>query len=86
MPDSPYRAASVALQAGDCMVFYTDGLTDAEGESGGRFGKERLFGLVAAGRTTARGLVDELVAALKAHLGKASPADDVTLLIVRKKP
>jgi serine phosphatase RsbU (regulator of sigma subunit)/CHASE2 domain-containing sensor protein len=86
MPDSPYRAASVALQAGDCMVFYTDGLTDAEGESGGRFGKERLFGLVAGGRTTARGLVDEVVAALKTHLGKASPADDVTLLIVRRKP
>jgi sigma-B regulation protein RsbU (phosphoserine phosphatase) len=86
MPDSPYRTASVVLQAGDCLVFYTDGLTDAESEGGERFGKERLFGLVAAGRTTARGLVDEVVTSLKAHLGKASPADDVTLLILRRKP
>jgi phosphoserine phosphatase RsbU/P len=86
MPDSAYRAASVTLLAGDCLVLYTDGLTDAEDGAGARFGKERLVGLVTQDRTTARGLVDGVVAALKSHLGKGSPADDVTLLIIRKTP
>ena len=86
LPDSPYRAAAVTLQAGDCLVLYTDGLTDAEDGAGGRFGKERLFGLVTAGCTSARGIVDDIVAALKAHLGKGAPFDDVTLMVVRKTP
>jgi len=86
LPDSPYRAAAATLQAGDCLVLYTDGLTDAEDGAGARFGKERLFGLVTAGCTSARGIVDDIVAALKAHLGKGSPFDDVTLMVVRKTP
>jgi serine phosphatase RsbU (regulator of sigma subunit)/CHASE2 domain-containing sensor protein len=87
LPDSPYRAESVVLQTGDRLVLYTDGLTDAEDGTATRFGKERLMDLVAAdGARTAAESVEQVVAALQAHVGKGTPADDVTLLVLRRTP
>jgi phosphoserine phosphatase RsbU/P len=86
MPDVPYNADSILFQGGDRLVLYTDGLTDAEGEPGARFSKDRLLELIAAEESGARNLVDRVIDALKVHVGDGSPADDVTLLAIRKTP
>ena len=41
-PDSRWRTESVALERGDVLVLYTDGVTDTRGADG-RFGDARLL-------------------------------------------
>ena len=41
-PDAQWQDFTLQLQAGDTVVAYTDGITDAQGEGDGRFGLRRL--------------------------------------------
>ena len=51
---------------------------------GAHFSKPRLVNLVSGQSGDARSLLDSVIAALNAHVAKAAPADDVTLLVIRK--
>lgn len=84
MPDAPYKTESIVLEAGDCLVLYTDGVTDADDSRGAHFSKQRLVSLVSENSVAAQALLDTVIAALNAHVGKGSPADDITLLLIRK--
>jgi serine phosphatase RsbU (regulator of sigma subunit)/CHASE2 domain-containing sensor protein len=86
MPDAPYKTESIVLEAGDCLVLYTDGVTDADDSAGVHFSKQRLVSLVSGKGAPAQTLLDNVIAALNAHVGKGTPADDVTLLAIRKAP
>ena len=69
--------------AGDMLLAYTDGVTDASG-SGGAFGEERLLDVVA--RCTGRWetLLDRVTEALDSHMLGAERHDDITLLAVSR--
>lgn len=78
----------VVLDPGDTMFFYTDGVTDAIGPNGERFGEGRLLATIAAARDRS---AHELVAAVRADIeafqGAGEPADDVTIVAVgRHRP
>jgi PAS domain S-box-containing protein len=80
--DGAWLEERVSLGSGDSLVFYTDGVTDTRGESG-RFGTERLAGVLSA----AAGLeadevatrVDEALVAFEA----SDQRDDVALLVLQ---
>jgi serine phosphatase RsbU (regulator of sigma subunit) len=81
-----YAAGSHALQPGDLVCLVTDGVTDAQNPAGERYGSERLQGLLSRlrmGDTTARTVVDAVSADVRAFVGTADPADDVTVLALR---
>jgi sigma-B regulation protein RsbU (phosphoserine phosphatase) len=84
MPDATYRAESVIFRPGDYLVLYTDGVTDADDLAGVHFSKQRLVSIVSEIGADAQTLVDNIIAALSVHVGKGSPADDVTLMVIRK--
>jgi sigma-B regulation protein RsbU (phosphoserine phosphatase) len=84
MPDASYKTESIVLEAGDCLVLYTDGVTDADDSAGGHFSKQRLVSLVSGKNVAAQTLLDNVTAALNVHVGKGSPADDITLMSIRK--
>ena len=75
-----------SLEPGDVLVFYTDGVTDAVGPSGERFGDERLLATLAAARG---GSAHDVVAAIRdavvAFQADAEPADDVTIVAVGRR-
>ncbi len=77
----------IDLAPGDMLVFYTDGVTDAVAPSGERFGDERLGTTIAEART---GSAHEVVATIRdrvqAFQGAAEPADDLTLVAIRRRP
>ena len=73
------------LDKGDLVVFYTDGITDARAASGERFGDDRLVALVEANRSKpAAEIVAALAAAVRKHQTGMPPADDVTILAIRR--
>jgi serine phosphatase RsbU (regulator of sigma subunit) len=77
--------AEVALEPGDCVLFYTDGAIEGKPSAGGGFGLERLVDLV--GQTTSDQLSAEDIvrrvgrAVLEHHSHRLD--DDATLVIVQ---
>ena len=78
---------SAALAAGDVVLFYTDGVTDARSASGERFEEDRLFEAVGSARGgTARDVVDAVSGAVDRFQGTVEPADDITIVAIRRLP
>jgi phosphoserine phosphatase RsbU/P len=78
----------VRLRPGDSLVLYTDGVTDAIGPTGERFGDARLLSTLEGAR---RGSAQEIVAAIRDAVaefrGSVPPADDVTIVVIgRHRP
>jgi PAS domain S-box-containing protein len=69
------------LSPGDTLLFYTDGVTDTTGEEG-RFGEQRLEGLVAAAARDPEQLVGAIVDALDAFQGP-DVVDDRAMLALQ---
>jgi hypothetical protein len=86
--DLRYEEESVPLAAGDRLVLYTDGVTEAARADGEMFGEERLTRLVASlpHDLAARELVERILAGLREFLGEAEPGDDVTVMALRVLP
>jgi len=75
--------ASVDLTAGDVLVFYTDGVTEAENQTGEEFGMERLSAAVRNGSTlSAEGLMSSIYNAVADFCGDHFN-DDATILVVK---
>jgi serine phosphatase RsbU (regulator of sigma subunit) len=94
-PDAPYPTESIDLPAGAALVLYTDGVVecpaaDGTAHAGQRFGGERLrHAISAAGATlgtSARAMVDHVVAAVDAFRGPGELDDDLTVVAVQLRP
>ncbi len=81
-PDAPFEQATVTFGAGDRLLIFTDGVSEAYGPGDQEFGEPRLEELVREGRgTSARELRRRILSAL--HEFRDRPLqDDATLLIV----
>ncbi|MEJ7928711.1 SpoIIE family protein phosphatase [Ramlibacter sp. AN1015] len=73
--------ASAALEPGDCLFGYTDGLTEAPGD-GGAFGEAALVRAIDASGPPAGALLATVQARLAEHVCGADAHDDVTMLCV----
>ena len=75
--------ASVDLLAGDVLVFYTDGVTEAENRSGEEFGMERLSATLRRGSSlSAEELMTNIYNSAADFCGDDF-SDDVTILVVK---
>lgn len=81
--DAVHRAAEVALEPGDVLVLYTDGVLDAVGRRE-RFGPERLHAALADARD-AEGAVRAVLTALD-RFQVGEQADDTAVLAVGRLP
>jgi serine phosphatase RsbU (regulator of sigma subunit)/pSer/pThr/pTyr-binding forkhead associated (FHA) protein len=75
---------TLTLQPGDAVVVFSDGVTEAFDEAGGEFTDERLLAAVTTHRGQApRVWLDALLAEVRAFCGRATPSDDLTILVIR---
>lgn len=80
--NSAFQGDSIALEAGDRLVMYTDGVTEATNDADEPFGEARLESVVAASRaTSAAELQNDILSALDAFAG-GKVADDVALVVL----
>jgi phosphoserine phosphatase RsbU/P len=80
-----YGEWSVTMAPGDSLVLYTDGVTEARNEAGAFFGEETLETLVAtAGAECAGELVTAIVDAIGTFAGATPPADDCTIVVLKR--
>jgi sigma-B regulation protein RsbU (phosphoserine phosphatase) len=78
--------ARLALEPGDSLVLYTDGVTEAVNAGNQAFGLKRLCEAVVESHSgPAAAIVETVVARLKAHIGAAKVHDDFSLLVIKQK-
>lgn len=69
------------LQAGDAVVVYTDGVTEAQDPGGREFGREPLEeAILASAPAGAQAIADAIVGRLERFRGPAEQNDDITLI------
>jgi len=72
------------LVAGDVLVLYTDGVSDATSPDGRLFGDEALADVVAANRElNAAGIRERVVRDVTAFVDGADAHDDMTMVVMR---
>src|SRR3712207_4717235 len=85
MPGMPYEEKEIQLDAGDRVLFYSDGLVEAHDPKGEMFGFPRLRRLVAEHGDGERSLVDSLLEELYSFVGEGwEQEDDITLLTLQR--
>jgi sigma-B regulation protein RsbU (phosphoserine phosphatase) len=84
-PDQAYASETLDLGAGDSLLLYTDGVTEAADGAGQLFGPERLRVCFAEGAGgTATESVERVLRAVRAFAGGAPQSDDITILALRR--
>jgi sigma-B regulation protein RsbU (phosphoserine phosphatase) len=84
IPGGTFTAYRRRLEAGDTLILYTDGVTEARNSDGEMFGEERLLAAV-EGRTadSPRDEMERIRRAVTEHARDVRPSDDLTLLVLR---
>jgi sigma-B regulation protein RsbU (phosphoserine phosphatase) len=83
---SKYEAHETAIEPGDTLVLYSDGVTEAENHKGQPFeesGLQRVVGVHAL--ASAPDLAQAILRVVEAHAQETYLADDVTLLVIKRK-
>ncbi len=85
MPGASFEEQDLELRAGEMLVIYSDGLTEALNEAGDFYGDDRLRALfpglsaLSAGDAGAR-----LLASVDAFIGETRPYDDLSLIVLKR--
>src|SRR6266849_3580466 len=83
-PENSCELASADLTPGDVLVFYTDGVTEAENQSGEELGADRLSALVRRGSSSsAEALMTDIFHNVADFCSGVGFNDDVTVLVVK---
>jgi sigma-B regulation protein RsbU (phosphoserine phosphatase) len=81
---TPYEHETVALDPGDVLVMYTDGVSEAMNRDSHEYGEERLERAVDAHRgAEADDILNAIYKDVVSHAGGAPQSDDITMMILR---
>jgi sigma-B regulation protein RsbU (phosphoserine phosphatase) len=81
-----YNDRQVQLEAGDVIVFLTDGVTEAMNASKELFSQERMEAFMRRpdiGRLSAAQVIDEVMTEVRSHMATAPQHDDMTLVVMK---
>ena len=86
MPTVEYTDYKLKLQTGDIVIFYTDGIIEAENEAEEMYGTERLMNLMAGidPAITAEDVIEAILQDVDRFVGAAERYDDMTVVVVKK--
>jgi serine phosphatase RsbU (regulator of sigma subunit) len=87
VPDAQYQLIEEKLEPGDCLVLFTDGLTEAQNRAMQQFGLDQLCQTIAQLPDNLRAgeMVGRLVDALSDFLEERMLKDDVTLVLLKRE-
>jgi phosphoserine phosphatase RsbU/P len=84
-PFSRYEEQEIALESGDLLVAYTDGVVEPEDPYGEQFGEDRLKDLlVKHGGAESSEIIAKVMEAVEQWTASTELQDDMTMLVVRR--
>jgi len=85
--DIAASTATTTIEPGEAIILHTDGVTEARSPDGAFYGEERYRALL-AGLTglSAAGIVEAILGDVRVFRSGAEASDDLTLLVVRRRP
>jgi sigma-B regulation protein RsbU (phosphoserine phosphatase) len=83
-PRCAYQQDAIALRAGDLLILYTDGMSEAENPAGEDWGEDALIAAARAGAALPPAeMISGLLDAADAFAAGAPQHDDMTLVVAR---
>ncbi len=86
LPGAEFEATQVTIGAGDCLLIYSDGLTECADTWGDMLEEEGLMDLLAVIPEATEAAMQGIEAAMRAHSGINEFQDDVSMLLFRYMP
>jgi serine phosphatase RsbU (regulator of sigma subunit) len=84
LPQPEYLTGTIQLQDDDCLLFYTDGLIDAQNFDGELWGRERLLeSFNKCTHVSAEQLIKNILGYRRRFVGLAHQVDDTSMVIVK---
>jgi len=84
LDDSNYEDTQLALETGDKVILYTDGIVEAMNEQEEIYGFDRLLDVVKNSQTmTAETLLEEIKRQVNEFAGDTPQHDDITIIVVQ---
>ncbi len=77
---SVYGAVQLALEPGDTLLLYTDGITDAQNLQMKQFHLENVLSVLRNGMAGPKAVVEGLLKAVQVHAAGSEPFDDITMV------
>lgn len=85
MTDAVYMEQQIEVRAGDVVVLYSDGVTEACNGDGAFFGEDRLYALLPSLRgLSSEALGRRIIAEVDRFMGDARVSDDLSLVILER--
>ncbi len=85
-PEAEYQIETIKLRDDDCLLFYTDGLTDAINFDNELWGRERLLQTAKKfARESAEQMVRNILGYRRRFVGLARQIDDTSMVVVKVK-
>ena len=76
---------SIALERNDCLVLYTDGVTETLNSEGDEYGVDRMMQSVrASANDGAQAIVKRIIEDVREFTGSVPQNDDITVIAIRK--
>ena len=86
LPGSRFKVEQAQLQPGQALIAYTDGVTEALSPEGRLYSRNRFLSLLPTTPTAAADLIAGIETDLSHHTRNAPQSDDITMIVVRRKP
>jgi sigma-B regulation protein RsbU (phosphoserine phosphatase) len=84
-PEAAFRTSPLQMNAGDVLVVYSDGLTDAENPAGQMLGEDLVKNVILSeARGGAGRLEEKLLETIQSFTEGRSQTDDITMMIVER--
>ena len=75
----------IQIQEGDCLLFYTDGITEAISQQEDLFGEEKLrFIFKETFQSPAENIIKSIEESVYSFMGSSIPIDDLTMLVLQR--
>jgi sigma-B regulation protein RsbU (phosphoserine phosphatase) len=85
-PEHTWVNVETRMVAGDLLILYTDGVTEARAANGEHYGPERLQALIEASDAEPQTILTAIKQSLAHHRQGTVPKDDQTIVIIQVNP
>lgn len=84
--EQTWKASTVVISPGELLVFYTDGVPDAQNSKGEFFGEERLLSAIRnRSGEPARQMQAGILAEIASYMDRAEQFDDIAIIVLRRE-